>query len=195
MDERSIGLTIRNIRFQTGLTLTALAKEADLTKSTLSKIENGQVSTPISTLMRVAKALDVPIADFFYEEKEEPQYIVTRRGEGSIVQQDGTKLGYAYEGLALGKKDKIAEPFLLTINPGDPPGDFHHEGQEFIYMLSGEMEFTICADVLNLKEGDSLYFDSAIQHKTQNLGNVPARFICLFIQKGGRQKKSEESKL
>ncbi|NQT60238.1 MAG: cupin domain-containing protein [Bacteroidetes bacterium] len=194
MNEQTIGLTIRKIRQKAGLTLTALAKEADLTKSTLSKIENGQVSTPISTLMRVAKALEVPIADFFYEEKKEPQYIVTKKGEGRIVQHDGTKLGYAYEGLALEKKDKLVEPFLLTINPGDPPGDFHHEGQEFIYMLSGVMEFTIGTDVLKLKEGDSLFFDSAILHKTQNLGKVPAKFICVFIQKSGRQKNREENR-
>ncbi|MBL7007148.1 MAG: helix-turn-helix domain-containing protein [Spirochaetia bacterium] len=192
MNEQTIGLTIRKIRLKAGLTLAALAKESDLTKSTLSKIENGQVSTPISTLMRVAKALDVPLADFFYEEKREPQYILTKQGKGRIVQQDGTKLGYAYEGLALEKKDKIAEPFILTINPGDPPGDFHHEGQEFIYMLSGVMEFTIGADVLKLMEGDSLYFDSAILHKTQNIGNVPARFICVFIQKSGRQRSRKD---
>lgn len=143
--------------------------------------------------MRVARALEVPIAEFFYEEKEEPQYVITRKGEGSITQQSGTKFGYTYEGLALGKKDKLVEPFLLTINPGDPSGEFHHEGQEFIYMLSGEMEFTIGKDVLKLMEGDSLYFDSAILHKTQNLGSVPAIFICVFIQKSGRQKSREEN--
>jgi transcriptional regulator with XRE-family HTH domain len=193
MNEHSIGQTIRKIRLESGLTLTALAKEADLTKSTLSKIENGLVSTPISTLMRVARALEVPIAEFFYEEKEEPTYIITRKGEGSITQQSGTKFGYTYEGLALGKKDKLVEPFILTINPGDPPGEFYHEGQEFIYMLSGEMEFTIGTEVLELMKGDSLYFDSEILHKIQNFGNDPVKFICVFIQKSGRQKSREEN--
>lgn len=191
MNERSVGQTIRSIRLKAGSTLTSLAAEADLTKSTLSKIENGKVSAPISTLMRVARALEVPIAEFFYEEKEEPKYVITRKSEGIITQQNGTKFGYTYEGLALEKKDKLVEPFLLTINPGDPPGEFHHEGQEFIFMLSGEMEFTIGTDVLELMEGDSLYFDSVILHKTQNLGSVPAKFICVFIQKSGRQKSRE----
>jgi len=182
MNEQSIGLNIRRIRLAGNRTLTALAHEASLTKSTLSKIENGQVSTPISTLLRIAKALDVPIAEFFSEEKIEPDYVLTKKGEGKIVQQDGSKHGYAYEALALGKADKSVEPFLLTINPHDPPGEFYHEGQEFIFMLSGIMEFTIGDTVLKLQEGDSLYFNSGITHKTQNLGQTPATFVCVFMQ-------------
>ncbi len=190
MNEQTLGLNIRNIRLEAGSTLTALAKEASLTKSTLSKIENGQISAPISTLMRVAKALNVPIADFFHEEKEDPLYIFTKSGKGRIIQHNGTELGYAYEGLALGKKDKFVEPFLLTINPGDPPGEFHHEGQEFIYMLSGIMEFTIDNEVLKLKAGDSLFFDSGAKHKTQIISKKPVKFICVFIQNTRSNKKN-----
>lgn len=62
MDERTIGATIRQVRTAAGLTLTAVAKKAELTKSTLSKIENGQVSSPIATLVRLAQSLRVPLA-------------------------------------------------------------------------------------------------------------------------------------
>jgi transcriptional regulator with XRE-family HTH domain len=182
MNEQLIGLNIRNIRLAGKWTLTALAHEASLTKSTLSKIENGQISTPISTLLRIAKALDVPVTKFFSEDKIEPDYVLTKKGEGKIVQHDGSKLGYAYEALALEKADKCVEPFLLTINPQDPPGEFYHEGQEFIFMLSGIMEFTIGDTVLKLEEGDSLYFNSGITHKTKNPGLKAATFICVFMQ-------------
>ena len=79
-------------------------------------------------------------------------------------------------------KRKAAEPFLLTIQPGDPQGEFHHQGQEFIYMLSGQMEFTIGDQRLRLGRGDSLYFDSSIVHSTRILGKRPAQFLCLFLQ-------------
>ena len=192
MDEQLIGLNIRNIRSETGSTLTAIAKKISITKSTLSKIENGQISAPISTLMRIAQALEVPVADFFHEKKEEPPYILTRNGKGKIIQHNGTKLGYAYEGLALDKKDKFVEPFILTINLCDPPGEFYHEGQEFIYMLSGIMDFTIDEEVMRLKAGDSVFFDSETNHKTQIIGKKPVKFICVFIQNCRKLKRTEE---
>jgi quercetin dioxygenase-like cupin family protein len=96
--------------------------------------------------------------------------------------RDGSKFGYSYEGLALDMKGKIGEPFLLTIRPGDPGGQFQHGGQEFIYMLSGRMEFTVGGDPLMLNPGDSLYFDPTHVHKTRVLGKQPAKFLCVFMQ-------------
>ena len=141
----------------------------------------GKTSPPISTLIRIANAINVKIVDFFVA-KEEPIYILIRKGKGQIITQSGSQFGYSYEGLALEKRDKNVEPFLLTINPNDPEGKFHHSGQEFIYMLSGCMDFTVNKDCLRLKAGDSLYFDSSYPHKTQVVGKRPAKFLCVFIQ-------------
>ena len=182
MNEQSIGKNIRSLRLGQGRTLTELADKSDLTKSALSKIEQGKASPPISTLIRIATSLGVSIVDFFYEEKSAPPYVLTRKDQGVTIARDGTEFGYIYEALALNKKDKSVEPFLLTINPGDPRGTFQHQGQEFIYMLSGAMDFTVGDDGLRLKAGDSLYFDSGIVHQTQIVGKRPARFICVFIQ-------------
>jgi len=182
MDEHTIGQNIREIRLRAGLSLTTAAKRAELTKSTLSKIETGQISSPISTLSRIAKALNVTLAGFFVAKNEPPPYVLTRKGKGQAVTGAGSRFGYSYEGLAWGKLDKTAEPFLITIQPDDPPGEFHHIGQEFIFMLSGSMEFTIGSDTFKLHAGDSLYFDSSILHKTHILSKKPVQFLCLFIQ-------------
>jgi transcriptional regulator with XRE-family HTH domain len=182
MDERSIGQNIRVLREAAGLTLTAVAKKAALTKSALSKIETGQSSPPIATLLRIAIALNVSLVEFFTAEKAHLPYVLTRKGAGRVVSRDGSRFGYSYEALGLEKSDKIAEPFLLNIKSDDPEGVFHHEGQEFIYMLSGQMSFTINDDELILRAGDSLYFDSTNVHRTRVVGKRPARFICVFIQ-------------
>jgi transcriptional regulator with XRE-family HTH domain len=182
MNEHDIGPRIRKLRQKAHFTLTAAANKAELAKATLSKIETGQISPPISTLMRIAKALDVSITDFFVDADKQPSYVLTRKSQRHLVTRNGSKFGYSYEALALEKPGKIAEPFFLTINPSDPPGEFHHRGQEFIYMLSGRMEFTIGDECLVLRSGDSLYFDSEHVHKTQVLGDRPAKFICIFIQ-------------
>lgn len=182
MDEQSIGKTIRSLRQDLKITLTDAARKAGIAKGTLSKIENGQVSAPISTLLCISQALGVPISQFFREQEEDPPYVLVRSGAGIPITRDGTRFGYSYEALAPGMSGKTAEPFLLTIRPEDPPGTFCHGGQEFIFMVEGSMEFTIDQEKIMLHAGDSLYFDPSRTHKTRAAGPVPARFICLFIQ-------------
>jgi len=181
MDEQTVGLNIRRRRVEAGVTLTQLAQRAELAKGTLSKIETGQVSTPISTLIRIADGLGVRVAEFFQEQTAEPAYVLTRAGHAPVSMQNGSKFGYAYQALAPAMRHKHAEPFLLTIKPGDPAGEFRHGGQEFIYLLAGRLRFTVGRDELVLRKGDSLYFDPAQVHKTQVIGKTPARFICVFI--------------
>ncbi len=182
MDERLIGENLREIRLSQGQTLTKVAKLAGLTKSTLSKIETGQVSAPISTFMKIADAMGRELAEFFRKPSERPSFVLTRKGEGETIVRGGSKFGYTYEALALEMPGKRVEPFLLTIQPGDKKGTFGHGGQEFIYMLSGQMEFTVGTERMRLKAGDSLYFDPTKTHTTNVMGSKPVRFLCLFIQ-------------
>ncbi|MBN1588503.1 MAG: cupin domain-containing protein [Pirellulales bacterium] len=181
MDEQTIGANIRRTRQAAGLTVTALAARSQLTKSTLSKVEKGQISSPISTFMRIAEALSVPVADFFVEQPAAKPFVLTRKGDATVITRDGSRFGYAYEALALDMRNKLAEPFVLTICPGDPAGEFSHGGEEFIYMLSGRMEFTVGEHRMILRAGDSLYFDPTNKHTTKVLGKRPARFVCVFI--------------
>jgi transcriptional regulator with XRE-family HTH domain len=182
MNERMVGENIRAIRLKSEVSLTEVAKRAQLTKSTLSKIENGQTSSPISTLVAIAGALGVRLATFFQENNEAPRFVFTPKGKGKTIVRDGTRFGYTYEALAVDFPNKPLEPFLLTIAPGDTEGEFRHGGQEFVYMLSGIMEFTVAENKFVLREGDSLYFDPNLKHALKLLSKKPARFLCLFIE-------------
>src|SRR5271155_1044668 len=101
MNEKSVGENIRTIRLAARASLTEVAKKAKLTKSTLSKIENGQISSPISTLLPIAAALGVKLGEFFREIEEQPRRILTRKGKGNVIVRDGSRLGHAYEALAV----------------------------------------------------------------------------------------------
>lgn len=182
MNEETIGANIRRRREQAGRTLTELANHASLTKGALSKIERGKGSPAISTVLRIAQALGCSLAELFAEAEVSLPFAFTRSGEGQIITRDGSRFGYSYEALALDMKQKLAEPFVLTIQPGDPQGVFHHQGQEFIYVLSGQMEFSIGDQKLRMRRGDSVYFDSSQTHNTRIIGNKPATFLCLFVQ-------------
>jgi transcriptional regulator with XRE-family HTH domain len=194
MNEKTLGVNIRRRREEAGLTLTELARRANLTKGTLSKIERGKGSPPISTVLRIAEGLGSPLANLFAEPEESVPYALTRCGQGHIITRDGSCFGYSYEALALDMNRKAMEPFLLTIRPGDPQGAFHHGGQEFIYMLSGQMEFSIGQQKLRLRRGDALYFDPSCTHSTHIIGKRPARFLCLFIQGANPSKAFQSSR-
>jgi len=182
LDEGIIGANIRAWREQMKLTVTELARQTGLSKSTVSKIETGQVSSPISTLIRIAQAMGMPLAEFFVEPRNDPPYVLTRKGEGAIITRDGSGIGYSYEALAPEMRHKLVEPFVLTMQPGDPEGVFQHNGQEFIYMLSGQVVITIAGEEALLRPGDSLYFDSSLKHKMRVNGKRPARFVDVYVQ-------------
>ena len=114
VSEQLIGANIRAIRQASKASLDDVAKRAGITKSTLSKIENAKISTPISTLVAIAKALGVRLAAFFKEE-EVSGYVLTRNGKGKAIVRDGTRFGYTYEALAIDFQNKPVEPFFLTI--------------------------------------------------------------------------------
>lgn len=183
MDEQAMGANIRLLRQQAKLTIDQAARQAELTKGTLSKIETGNLSSSISTLMRIADSLGVPLAEFFIEPQKAPSFVLTRQGEGKTITRDGSRFGYSYEALAPDMPRKQVEPFILTIRPGDPVGKFRHGGQELIYMLEGKLRFTIDDEKLTLQPGDSLYFDPTCQHTTEVIGKKAAKFLCVFIQR------------
>lgn len=182
MDEQTIGENIRALREEKGLSLTEAAKRAGLSKSNLSKIETAQISSPIATLLSIAGALNVHLSRFFVERTKPPAYVVTKKGHGPVLTRGGSEFGYSYEALALDMPDKLAEPFLLTVRPGDKRGVFKHKGQEFIYVLSGRLRMRIGEDSVTLEAGDSLYFDPQNEHTCEALDRKAVRFLCLFLQ-------------
>jgi transcriptional regulator with XRE-family HTH domain len=181
MDEQMLGANIRQRREKAGLTLSELARRAGMAKSTISKIERGKGSSPISTLLRIARALETPLSEIFSEPAPAASFVLTRRGHGRVITHDGSQFGYAYEGLAMEMKNKGMDPFLLTIRPGDPPSHLRHDGQEFIYMLSGKMEFRLGKESMQLAAGDSVYFDSSLLHSTRIIGRKPVKFLSLAL--------------
>lgn len=181
INEQTIGENIRNLRKQAGITLDALAEKVGLTKSALSKIETGKTSTPIATLLRIANALTVDLTRFLTARERRPNFTLTRKGFGQIVTRNGSRLGYTYEALAHDLVEKLAEPFLCTIDKNDKIGDFQHAGEEFVYVLSGKIRYTIGDESVILGAGDSLYFTSSIVHSIQALSDKPVRLLFLMI--------------
>ena len=176
--EPQVGMRLRSMRDQQGLSLRALAERCGLSINAISQIERGENSPTVSTLHRLATALNVQITDFFQEEARQKSVFI-KRNLGLRSQSNGV----AMESLGIGLFNQQLEPFRITIQPGvgnleDP---ISHSGEEFIHCLEGELEYCIEDQVFRLEQGDSLLFDATQHHAYNNPGQIPA--VALMVYK------------
>lgn len=188
LGQLGVGEKIRHMRSNKGLGLQQLAEKTGLSKPLISQIENEQVSPPISTLLKIANSLDTDISFFFQDQVREVKTAVVRSNERVISPrrqvQGKAKLGYTYEALAATKPFKSMEPFLVTFEVKDPDDviKFSHEGEEFAFVLEGQLEFSSEAETIVLNPGDSLYFDSDQLHGFRAVGDTPAKALITVSQ-------------
>ena len=182
--EEQIGLRIRALRASRAVTLEQLAAQVKLTKGQLSKIENGKVSSPVSTLTRIAAALGVSPGHFFQVDTGQPRAVLVPKNARKTIVGRGSKLGHSYESLAFGLPfEKDFEPYLMRIDEKqiDPAQNiFKHPGHELLYMIKGEMDYRHAGQVYHLKAGDSLFFDGNVEHGPTRVYNPPVEFVCVI---------------
>ncbi len=180
--EESVGAKIRSFRKAKRLTISDLSKMSNISESHLSRVENGKTSAPVSTLNTIAKALGTKIGFFFdeHENWKDPKITVTKAKERIEFRKGMREFGYNYSALAPDKKNKLMEPFILSIdrekNP-EQPVIFTHSGEEVIFVLEGEMLFTYEDQQFFLEKGDCVYFDATGSHMVKNIGNTALEFM------------------
>lgn len=182
-DEKRIADEIRNFRLDRGMTLENLASITGLTKGYLSRIENSEKPPPISTLAKIASALNVDIISFLSEDKERREHTdidIVKGSERKVIGSRGNPFGYTYESLAYRMAGKNMDPYVITINDQRPNTEFKHEGEEFIHIIEGKIEFYYEGKTYLLEEGDSAYLNSGIPHSGRSIGNKTAKFLCIM---------------
>ena len=189
--DQQIGERLAQLRAQKRITLERLASVTGFTKGYLSKIENARKVPPIGTLARLAAALDVDIAHFFRSRHSANQDRVSlvRARERQPVVRGGTAFGYDYASLAHERRDKRMEPFLFSFPRSlGRHVYFEHEGEEFLFVVHGRVEFEIDGEKYLLAEGDSLYFDASLPHKGRALGGQAKAIVVTYTPtKRGRR--------
>lgn len=179
--EPNVGARIRETRERQRLSLSALARLCGLSINAISRIERGENSPTVSSLHRLATALDVPITDFFHEEDSQAVVFV-KRDQRLRSHGDGVLM----ESLGIGLRNQQLEPFLKTIEPGagnmsDP---ISHSGEKFIYCLEGEVNYCIDDVWYRLRPGDSLLFDARQPHCFRNTSGAPSTILVVFQATG-----------
>jgi transcriptional regulator with XRE-family HTH domain len=184
--EKAITHKIRQIRQNKNITLKSLAGKSGLTESYLSKIENSDTAPPISTLSRIAQALDFDISYFFRPDSQNMNgnpNIVIERNISTKDARFSAKLSQRnvhnfYEPLALKKRGKNMEPFLVSPD-FELAGVIQFNGEVFQYILNGEIELFYGTEKFVLYQGDSSYFDANVPFQTKSVGKERAMILVI----------------
>lgn len=187
---------LNELRKARGLTLEQLASLSGLTKSYLSKIENGKKVPPLGSLTRICHALGTELAALFQgcddPDTEESGVCVVRATERLPSIRGGTTFGYDYENLAHRRIHKHMEPFLFTF-PTSVSEEvfFEHDGEEFIFIMAGRVRFVVGDREWILNPGDSIYFDSRLPHRGEAIGGEAKALVIIYTPPGEDSRESK----
>lgn len=179
--ERAIATQVRSHRLARGLTVADLATHAGISKAMLSKIENALTSCSLTTVARLAEALDIPPTALFRGADAEREAVHTPAGAGARITARGTRVGHDYTLLgALRGPHKRMEAHLVTLTERSEVFPlFQHPGTELLYMLEGEMVYGHGEARYPMRPGDALQLDGEAVHGPQELVALPIRFLSV----------------
>ena len=180
-----LGEKIRQVRTMRNVTVSELAERSGIAETVIDQIENGELVPSLSPLIRLARTLGVRLGTFL-DDLEEIGPVVTRKGEQTKVVRVSDKADrhvsdLDFFSLAHGKAGRHMEPFMIEIAASSASNvkPSSHEGEEFIYVLSGIVEVLYGKDRFTLETGDSIYYDSIVAHHVHAAGGQAARILAV----------------
>ena len=178
-EDLNVGENLKAIRSQREYSLRLLAEKSGLSVNTLSLIEKGKSSPSVSTLQRLANALNVPIADFFSPESNKQDVVLTKKKNRPKMKAGKVNIEIVGKGFEL----KNFQQYVVNFKPGDASGSLSvvHLGLESIFILSGSVEFTIGGGLYSLSSEDHIIFNSEIPHNCRAIGNSEGKMLNTFF--------------
>ncbi len=175
-----LGERLKEIRKTLGLTLEEASQKTGLARSTLSKIENEQISPTFQAMQKLTSGLQIDMPQLFTAPKQ-----VTATGRRDITRNDEGKLHptstYEHELLATQLTNKKMMPFKSQVRArdfSDYSGWIRHDGEEFLLVLGGEITFfSEFYEPVNLQQGDSVYYDANMGHMLISISEEDALIL------------------
>ena len=188
MSENSsiVGSKIKGIRESKNFSIEEISERSGLSVEQITSIENDEHLPSLGPLIKIARALGVRLGTFL-DDSDDLGPVVCRAEEhlGSSISFSNdaadARKNMEYHSLARQKAGRHMEPFIIDIQPNDDK-EFKlsaHEGEEFIYVLNGEIEIAYGKKTYTLKSGDSIYYDSIVMHHVHGVTGKAARILAL----------------
>ena len=186
-DKNKIGAKVKVVRENRKLSIEDVSERTNLSAELIESIENGNLVPGLTPLIKIARVLGVRLGTFMDDDeslgpvvtraKQEKQ--VTRFSErGNAVSSD-----LDFYALAQNKASRHMDPFLIDIFPNSEKEVklSTHEGEEFIFVLEGEIEIRYGKDTYHLSAGDSIYYESIVAHHVHSYGSEKAKILaCIY---------------
>lgn len=169
-----VGKKIKKTRLAKKITLDNIANETGFTTDHLKAIEAGKKIPSVGTLLQISRVLGID-SGFLLKDEETN---LKKRISAFTKRTDN----YAYDTLTPGAENKHLKAFRVDIDPMQEHKGvgYCHEGEEFVYVLSGEIELMVGEHKNTLKKDQSLHFNSAIKHQMRNIGQKPANLLVVI---------------
>lgn len=169
----TVGKKIKKARIEKKMTHGTLAGKTGLSIDYLKEVEAGKTTPPVGILLQISRAFEMDSGDLLKEEG---------RMQDRIAAYTKRTADYAYTTLSPGAENKHLKAFRVKIEAmkAHEGVSYKHEGEEFVYVLSGDIEVTVGEKTHPLCPGDSLHFDSGIQHLVKNTGRADAELIVVI---------------
>ncbi len=187
----AIGEKIKRLREGANLSQEQLAAKIGIAGEELKRIEDDLISPTLGVLVKVCDGLGVRMGHFFNEGPRK-FYSLFRAGEDRsttrFASKSGADFGYVYHSLGSEKRNRSMEPFLITIkppsNPDARPTELEelatHSGEEFMFVLNGQIEVSLGEEKFLLQPGDSIYYDATVPHRVVHIGEEAAKVLAVI---------------
>ena len=182
-----VGFKIKGIRESKKLSIEEVSERSGLSTDQIASIENDQYLPSLGPLIKIARALGVRLGTFLDDNDELGPVICRaqdRERNNSISFSNGAteaRKNMVYHSLARQKAGRSMEPFIIDIQPSEEK-NFKlsaHEGEEFIYVMEGEIEIAYGMERYVLKQGDSIFYDSIVEHHVHGLAGKSAKILAV----------------
>jgi quercetin dioxygenase-like cupin family protein len=184
--DNRVGGKLRTLREALQLSPDELAERCDCDVSVIEGLEGGQIAPSLAPLIKITRALGVRLGTLLDDDTHVGP-VLTRAGDAEQVArlkqlETSSDAGVLdFFSLAEGKTARHMEPFMIQVNPttSDKHALSSHEGEEFIHVLSGQIEIEYGKDTHLLGAGDSIYYDSIVPHELRAHGDTMARILAV----------------
>jgi len=180
-----VGPKIVSIRQNKNVAVDELASRCGFSLASMEKIEKGETLPSLGHLIKVARVLGVRLGTFL-DDQEQLGPVISRKGNAEVgsgfsTTNNETGSGLTFHPLAGDKSGRHFEPFLIDVYPSSDPVTklSAHEGEEFIFVLAGKIEISYGKECYQLSEGDSIYYDSVVDHHVHSANDQSARILAV----------------
>ncbi len=180
-----VGKKIKSLRESKNISIDELSERSGLATTQISSIEESENLPSLAPLIKIARVLGVRLGTFLDDNDGLGPIITRKDAKNESISFSGgavnARTHMEYFSLAGDKSGRHIEPFIIDIQ-ADNDSEFTlsaHEGEEFIYVLDGEIEINYGKDVYSLQQGDSVFYDSIVEHHVHAKAGKAAKILAV----------------